>query len=68
MKRSDVAPPLKSLSSGTRRDIEELAEIARRVCDLAGAEPRTGYAVAGELAQGLAREWAEAQGESGGRE
>ena len=68
MKRPATAPPLKDLPRSTRQDIEELAQIAKQLCDMAGAEPWTGYAVAGTLAQGLAQEWAEEQGESGGRE
>lgn len=59
MRRPATAPALRDLPQPVRQEIEEFAAFAKKACDLSGAEPWTGYAVAGELAQGLAREWSE---------
>lgn len=59
MRRPPTAPALRDLPQPVRQRIEEFAAFAKMTCDHYGAEPWTGYAVAGELVQGLTREWAE---------
>lgn len=43
----------------TRSDkLERFGRWVKETCDMAGAEPHTGYLVAGVLLQNLAAEWA----------
>ena len=54
-------PALKELPHHVRADIEETADIVKRLCDRYGAEVRTGYMVAGLIAEGLTQEWVKKQ-------
>jgi len=54
-------PALKELPHQVREDIEEAADLVKRMCDLYGAEVKTGYTVAGLIAEGLTQEWVKSQ-------
>lgn len=54
-------PALKELPRHVRADIEEAADLVKRMCDLYGAEVKTGYTVAGLIAEGLTQEWVKSQ-------
>ena len=54
-------PALKELPRHVRADIEEAAALIKGMCDLYGAEIKTGYTVAGLIAEGLTQEWVKRQ-------
>lgn len=58
-------PALKELPRHVRAGIEETAALIKGMCDLYGAEVRTGYVVAGLIAEGLTSEWLKKQTKQG---